>query len=74
MGMRGTYSNPDPHGERKYMYSKSVYYVIDTLYSIVCDYLQVLKPNLAFETVRYVEKDNLWIGPKQVGHGEATLY
>lgn len=27
---------------------------------------QVLKPNLAFETVKYTEKDNLWIGPKQV--------
>lgn len=45
-------------------------YEIDTLCSLVCDYLQVLKPNLAFETVRYIEKDNLWIGPKQVREGD----
>jgi len=28
--------------------------------------LQIQKPNLAIESTRYVETDNLWIGPRQV--------
>lgn len=31
----------------------------------LCFVLQVLKPNLAIENVQYMEKDNLWIGPRQ---------
>lgn len=27
---------------------------------------QILKPNLAYESTRFTEADNLWIGPRQV--------
>ena len=34
---------------------------------------QIKKPNLAYELTRYVEPDNLWIGPRQVSHIKKQL-